>query len=167
MATLQLFHLHLHRESTPKERRVENITLWVLQWTLALTLLASACIKLFFKPDELHAVMPWTAAVSPWFITFIATMEITGAVGLVVPAWLRVIPALTPWAACAVAGMQLLALAYHLGRGEFIMIPVNLSVAIASVVIAWGRFNHLPISAVKQPVSEHIRDPGAIPRGMA
>lgn len=166
MATLQLFHFRLSK-ATPSERRLEHVTLWVLQWTLALILLASACFKLFLKPDELHAVMPWTAAVPHWFMDFISTMEITGAVGLVVPAWLRVVPVLTPWAACGVAGMQFLALAYHLGRGEFFMIPVNLAIAVAAVVIAWGRFNHLPISPVKQPVSEHIRDPGAIPRGMA
>ena len=107
------------------------------------------------------------AAVPVWFVRFIAIAEITGAVGLVVPAWLRVIPEATPWAACGIVGMQWLALAFHLGRQEWFMTPVNIVLGTAAGIVAWGRFNYLPIKEVRQPVSENINKPGAIPPGMA
>jgi hypothetical protein len=163
MATAPLFHQH----STPHDRQFENLALWILQWTLCLLLLATGILKFALTPEGLATLMPWSAAVPIWFVRFIAIMEITGAVGMVVPAWLRVVPLLTPWAACGVVGMQWLALAFHLGRQEWSMTPVNLVLGGAAAVVAWGRFNYLPIKEVKQPVSENIDKPGAIPRGMA
>jgi hypothetical protein len=161
MATLPLIH-----HSTPSDRRVENLALWILQWTLCTLLLAVGIAKFALSSDALHSMMPWSAAVPVWFVRFIAIAEITGAVGLVVPSWLRVIPEATPWAACGIVGMQWLALAFHLGRQEWFMTPVNIMLGLAAALIAWGRFNYLPIKAVRQPVSENIDKPGAIPRGM-
>jgi putative oxidoreductase len=162
MATFPLIH-----HSTPSDRRLENIALWVLQWTLCALLLGVGISKFALSHEDMRAIMPWSAAVPLWFVRFIAIMEITGAVGLVVPAWLRVVPEATPWAACGIVGMQWLALAFHLGRQEWFMTPVNIVLGIAAGIVAWGRFNYLPIKEMKQPVSENIDKPGAIPPGMA
>jgi hypothetical protein len=163
MATLPLFHPH----STASDRRLENLALWFLQSVLALVFFSVGILKYALSPESLHALMPWTMAVPTWFVRFIAFVEIAGAVGLFVPAALRVVPRLTPWSACGLVGCQWLALAFHLGRQEWHMTPVNLILGVACGIVAWGRFNYLPIASLEQPISENAREPGAIPHGMA
>ena len=69
--------------------------LWILQALLALTFLFAGGFKLAMPADLLAAVVPLPTA----FVRFIGTAECLGALGLILPALLRVAPGLTPLAA--------------------------------------------------------------------
>jgi putative oxidoreductase len=68
-----------------------------------------------------------------------------GGVGLVLPALLRFQSHLTPWAAIGIVAIMLLAVAYHLSRGEMSAVPMTVISGAFAAFIAWGRFTKAPI----------------------
>lgn len=159
--------LSLHKKSTDRDRRAEHVILWVLQGTLAAIFFFLGTLKYALPARELHALIPWTLAVPVWFVRFIAFIELCGAVGLVVPAALRVVPVLTPAAAVGLVVGQWLALAFHLGRGEWAMIPVNVSLGLACAIVGWGRSRYLPISTLPPEPPPAVHGEGRVPPGIA
>jgi len=78
-------------------------------------------------------------------VRFIGASELAGALGLVLPAATRVKPLLTPLAALGLVTVMLLAIAFHLSRGEVSALPLNLAFAALSAFVAWGRLKRVPI----------------------
>jgi hypothetical protein len=76
----------------------------------------------------------------------IGVCELLGAIGLVVPAATRVLPALTPVAASALALVMVLAAGTHFSYGEFPVIGVNVVLGGLAAFVAWGRFRRAPIA---------------------
>src|SRR5215471_12290210 len=75
--------------------RKATIGLWVVQGLLAALFLFAGSMKLVLPVESLTQQV----ALPGWFLRFIGTCEVLGAIGLVLPTALRVLPILTPIAA--------------------------------------------------------------------
>src|SRR5271168_3625417 len=127
-------------------RKGLNIALWIAQVLLALVFGMAGIMKLTQPIPALAQMMKWPGDV-PWeLVRFIGTMELLGALGILLPAATRVLPRLTPTAALGFAAIQVLAIPFHVSRGEAAMaLPINIPLLALSIFVAWGRFRAAPI----------------------
>ena len=132
------------RPATAASRRALNISLWVLQVLLG-------CY--FMMVGYSHALMPfeqvapqatWMLDVPRWLSLFIGYAEIAGGLGLIIPAATRVAPWLTPLAALGLATIMVLAMPFHVLKGEASVIWIHALTAAPAVFIAWGRWRKAP-----------------------
>jgi hypothetical protein len=65
--------------------------------------------------------------------------------GLTLPAFLRIMPRLTPIAAIGIIALMIAAATFHIARGEASVIGVNIVFAVIAAFIAWGRLMKAPI----------------------
>ena len=130
---------------TPVRRRGLRITLWVVQVGLAAMFLMAGIMKLTQPIDALVASLPWAADVPEMLVRFIGTAELAGALGLILPSLTRVKPHLTALAAIGLIVVMVLASGFHITRGEYGMVPMNLVLATAAAFVAWGRGKAAPI----------------------
>jgi putative oxidoreductase len=125
-----------------------NIGLWVAQGVLAFFYGYAGFTKLSQTMESLGAMGMSYALDFPELLTrFIGTMEVLGAIGIILPALTRIQPRLTPLAALGFSLIQLLAMAVHITRGEFGVLPMNLVLLALSLFVAWGRFRKAPIAS--------------------
>ncbi len=117
-----------------------NTVLWILQALLALAFLAAGGTKLSRPKEKLEATMSWVTDVSASTVRFIGTVEVLGALGLILPAATGVATVLTPLAAAGLGVVMLGAIVTHARRAEAQPIIVNVVLLAIAVVIAWGRF---------------------------
>ncbi|MFI5226441.1 MAG: DoxX family protein [Candidatus Limnocylindrales bacterium] len=119
-----------------------NSLLWAGQVVLALALLTVGYgHSIGFDQWVLRQGMGWLAAVGKPRMRVIGGLEILGAIGLVLPGLLGILPWLTPVAATCVAVLMVLAAIFHAGRpGERTNIALNIFNAVLAGLIAWGRF---------------------------
>src|SRR5690606_41094839 len=95
-----------------------HVVLWVVQIALAALFLQAGYMKTFVPIAELSQVIP-LAGDLPLLTRFIGVVELLDGLGLILPALLRVLPALTALAAWGIATIMVLALFYHLVRAEY------------------------------------------------
>lgn len=125
-----------------------NIGLWVAQIVLAALYLMPAYMKLMMSPAELVQMgLLWVDGAPLSLVRFIGFAELAGAIGLVLPAATRIKPNLTVYAAIGLAAIQMLAIPFHLVRGEVGVVPFNLIFLALSLLIIWGRSRKAPIAA--------------------
>ena len=74
------------------------------------------------------------------FIIFIGVCEFLGGAGLIVPAMTGVKPKVTPFAAFGLALVMILAAVFHIVRGEYNFVPINLVLGGVAAFIAYGLF---------------------------
>lgn len=72
-----------------------NIALWIIQGLLAAVFLLAGGLKLILPIDEAAKQMHLPVL----FLQFVAVCEVLGAVGLILPRLLNILPGLTPLAA--------------------------------------------------------------------
>lgn len=125
--------------------RILHLILWTAQLLLAAGLAWAASMKLFQPVEKLSAMWPWTGQVGHGLVVFTGIADLCAALGLVLPAWLRIAPRLTPVTAVAVVVLMLCAGIFHIVRGEVSVIGVNLFFAAVAVFIAWGRWKKVPV----------------------
>jgi hypothetical protein len=88
----------------PKPTRTTgNTTLWIIQGLLALLFLFAGGTKLLLPVEALQGPV----ALPGWFLRFIGTAEVLGAVGLVLPGLLSIGQRLTPLAAGGLVAVML------------------------------------------------------------
>lgn len=122
-----------------------NITLWIAAGLLALAFLGAGTMKVLRSKEQLAgAGMAWTEDFSAAMVKTIGTLEILGALGLILPALTGILPVLVPVAALGLAVTMAGAIIVHLRRRETIVPPLVLLVLAAFVAI--GRFL-VPIGA--------------------
>ena len=80
-------------------------------------------------------------------VRFIGVSEVAGAIGVVLPAATRVRPGLTPLAAIGLATIAVLAVGFHLMRGETASVVAPLVLLAIALFVAWGRGRAAPIAA--------------------
>jgi hypothetical protein len=116
--------------------------IWIAQGLLAAVLAMAGLTKLARPKTELltQGSMAWVEDFDERQIKGIGTLEIAAALGLIIPAAVNVVPALTAIAASGVVLLMLGAGATHLRRGEPQMLPVNLVLAGIAVFVAIERF---------------------------
>lgn len=121
-----------------------NILLWILQVLFAIYFLFVGVMH-FIIPPGLPAPMSWMYDLSTPLHLVSGSAEILGALGLVLPSATRIRPRLTVYAALGLGAVMLLAAVYHVTRGEFQNVPLNLLIAAVLAFIAYGRARLAPI----------------------
>jgi uncharacterized membrane protein YphA (DoxX/SURF4 family) len=118
--------------------------LWILQFLLAAVFLLSATFKLLAPIDAIQAQLP----LPELYIRAIGTVELLGALGLVLPALLRIRPSLTPLAAAGLVllmtGATLLSPSFTGGELASSILPLSLGILCA--LVAYGRTRVAPIT---------------------
>jgi uncharacterized membrane protein YphA (DoxX/SURF4 family) len=119
-----------------------NIILWIAQVLLAGMYLMAGYRKAF--TPETMAGMRWAKFNGVGLVRFIGTMELLGAVGMLLPILTGVLPWLTPLAAIGLALIQLLAIfTVHLPKKEYKALPTNIILLVLAVFVAIGRWGLL------------------------
>lgn len=124
-----------------------NVALWVAQWGLGVIFAMVGFAKLTLTPIELMAAIPWTADVPLGLVRFIGLAEFAGALGLVLPAGLKIAPRLTPIAALGLTSVMVLAVLFHFSRNEVSAVLLPLTLGGLAAFIAWGRAYKVPITS--------------------
>src|SRR4026207_1069820 len=91
-----------------------NRALWIVQGLLAALFLFAGVVKLVLPAEQLMGSVPMPVL----FIRFIGVVEVLGAIGLILPALLRIRPGLTPLAAAGLAIVMIGATGYTVAAGE-------------------------------------------------
>ncbi len=126
-------------------------TLWILQvlWGVSFSITGFGKI-LWYKPalwNQALQQVPWLSAVPQDLAVFIGVAEFLGGVGLILPAITGVKPKLTPWAAIGLTLVMILAAGFHIARGEYNFVLLNLLLAGVAAFIAYGRLVVRPIAS--------------------
>ncbi|WP_018690412.1 DoxX family protein [Ahrensia kielensis] len=125
-----------------------NVGLWVAAVLLALLYAMSVYMKLFLSHTEMVQMgLAWAENAPIAFVRFIGIAELLGIIGLILPAATRIMPKLTIYAAMGLAAIQVLAIPFHMYRGEFTALPFNLIYLGLAILIIWGRSKKAPIAA--------------------
>lgn len=131
---------------TPEPPRALRVGLWVVQGLLCVAFGMAGVMKTTTPIDQLSKNMAWVGRFSPEVVRFIGLSELSGALGLILPAATRIKPLLTPLAALGLAVVMVLASVHHLLNDEAKLVPINLALGSLAVFVAWGRFRKVPIS---------------------
>jgi hypothetical protein len=118
-----------------------NITLWIVAGLLALIFLATGTLKLTQPKAKLAASgQGWTEDFSNGAVKGIGTLEVLGALGLILPALLDTATILVPLAATGLVLLMTGAAITHARRGEYPNIAANVILAGLALFIAIARF---------------------------
>ncbi|MFM7637112.1 MAG: DoxX family protein [Crocinitomicaceae bacterium] len=129
-----------------KKSKALHIGLWVSQSLLAAAFGIAGFMKITMPVEELAKNgMSFVSYYGVGTVRFIGISEVLGALGLILPAALRIKPFLTPFAALGIAIIMVLATSYHVTHSEP-FIPTIILFLLASFV-TWGRFKKAPIQA--------------------
>lgn len=126
--------------------RALRLGLWAAQIALAFVFVSAGFVKLTTPIPQLAAMMPWTGQYSETFVRAIALVDLAGGLGILLPALTRILPRLTVLAALGCAVLQVIALVFHLSRGEAAVTPLNVVLLALSLFVLWGRNNKAPIA---------------------
>ena len=117
-----------------------NVALWIGQIVLAVVFLAAGSIKLVRSKDRLPEQMKWAEGFSQNSIRAIGTLEVLGAVGLILPAVIGIAPVLVPLAAVGLALTQVGAIIVNIRIANWPEIITNAVLIAVALFVAWGRF---------------------------
>jgi uncharacterized membrane protein YphA (DoxX/SURF4 family) len=123
-----------------------NIALWIVQILLALAFAMAGIMKVTQPIDRLETRMGWVKDVGPRGVRLIGSLEILGAIGLILPAVTGILPWLTPVAAVGFVLTMVGAMITHGRRGEYSGIGVNVVLLVLALFVVYGRFVIVPIS---------------------
>jgi putative oxidoreductase len=117
-----------------------NILLWVVQVLLACAFGMAGVMKSTQPVEALvQGGMAWAGQMPLAMVRFIGVSELLGAIGLILPAATKIKPFLTPLAALGLLTIMILAMAFHLSRGEVQATPINIVLGGLAAFVAWGR----------------------------
>ena len=118
-----------------------NIALWAVQMLLGVAFIAAGGMKVFaYEKYKAMSAKNGPSGLNHGLVTFIGLSEIAGAVGIVLPMTVNVVPWLSPAAAAGLATVMLLAVFYHIRRHEPPTAPAVLF--LLALFVAVGRFAH-------------------------
>jgi uncharacterized membrane protein YphA (DoxX/SURF4 family) len=133
-----------------QSRSTMNAALWTLQvlWGVFFSLNGFGKV-LCYNPalwNQALQEVPWLSAVPQGLFIFIGICEFFGGVGLILPAMTGVKAKLTPFAAVGLMLIMILAAVFHIVRGEYNFVPINLVLGAVAAFIAYGRMFVRPIA---------------------
>jgi uncharacterized membrane protein YphA (DoxX/SURF4 family) len=119
-----------------------NIILWILQALLALIFMYSGICKSVFSIRKLVDEKGQTGVehLSLPFVRIIGISEILGAMGLILPWWLKIFPMLTPITAILLALIMIPAAKIHYKRKEPKNVFTNTILFFICIFLAYARF---------------------------
>ncbi|MFF2119559.1 DoxX family protein [Kitasatospora sp. NPDC058184] len=113
-----------------------NIAYWLLAAPLALFYAYAGTLKATRSPDQLRPMMAWVDRVPLPALRALGTVEVLGAIGLVLPPLTGVAPPLALAAAVGLVLLQAGAVAVHLTGGDR-RIALNLGLVTTAAVTVW------------------------------
>lgn len=121
-----------------------DVAVWLEQILLTGLMLMAGVMKLTRSKESLQTKMAWVEDFTPGQIRQIGALEVLGALGLVLPTALGILPWLTPVAAFLLALLMLGAVATHVKRKEPGQAVIPLLLAGMAIFVAYGRWNLMP-----------------------
>jgi hypothetical protein len=118
-----------------------SVLLWISQGLLAALFLFAGGMKLIV-PIE---VLTEQSSLPGLFLQFIGVAEVLGAIGLILPALLRIRPGLTPLAAAGLVIIMIGATVLTLAGGDIAPALFPLGVGLLSTFVAYGRWQLAPV----------------------
>jgi len=115
--------------------------LWIVQILLAVLFAFAGGMKLVLPLDKLAGPVNLPGAL----IRFIGVVEVLGALGLILPAALRIKPWLTPLAAAGLVSVMIGAVVITLIGGDPFAAGISLVVGLLAAFVAYGRWRIAPI----------------------
>jgi hypothetical protein len=119
-----------------------HVGLWILQGLLAALFLFAGVMKLVLPVEAMAGPVAFPGA----FLRFIGVAETLGAVGLILPAWLRIRPELTPLAAAGLvvimAGATTVTAVWMAASAALFPFVVG----VLATLVAYGRWRVAPIA---------------------
>jgi len=123
-----------------------NTALWIVQILLALVFLMAGTGKVSQPKEKLkERGMKFVEDFSGGTVKVIGSLEIAGALGVVLPSLFNVIPQLTPLAAGGLVLTMIGATLTHIRRGEYPIIIVNIVLLAMAAFVAYGRLTLVPL----------------------
>lgn len=126
-----------------------NTALWIVAGLLTAVYLFSGFGK-WFVPQERMVKMShaaeWAADFKPGTLKAIGTLEILGALGLILPALLDIAPVLVPLAALGLALLMTGAVIMRIRRHELKYALADLMYLVLAAFVAFGRFGPEPFT---------------------
>jgi len=116
-----------------------NIFLWIGQVLLAFMFIYAGVMKTFQPIDELSQMLPWVTEYSKGFVRFVGLADLAGGIGVLLPYLFRWKTELTRLAALGIVAIMILAIGFHIIRGEYVALPMNIVLAGIAIFVAWGR----------------------------
>ena len=119
-----------------------NTVLWIVQGILVVMFLMVGMMKLMQPKEKMAEKMGWVEDFSQAQVRGIGTLEVMGAMGLVLPMLTGIAPILTPFAAIGLALTMVGAFMTHMRRKDP-MVPMgvmNIMLFAMAVFVAYGRF---------------------------
>ncbi len=120
-----------------------NVLVWVVSAVLAAAFLGAGLLKASQPKDKLRERMAWVDDFAPRGIKGIGAAEALGAVGLILPWALDIVPVLTPLAASGLFLTMVGAVLVHVRRGERKEIAPPAVLGLLSLFVAVARFAQL------------------------
>ncbi|HST86408.1 MAG TPA: DoxX family protein [Kineosporiaceae bacterium] len=118
-----------------------NTLLWIIAGVLAAIFLAAGLMKLTQPKAKLaEAGMVWVEGVDPKAVKALGALEVLGAIGLIVPAAVDIVPVLVPLAASGLVVVMIGAVITHARLKESPMVALNVVLLALAGFVAWGRF---------------------------
>ncbi|HMU13315.1 MAG: DoxX family protein [Bacteroidetes bacterium] len=122
-----------------------NMVLWAMQGLLFLAFGALGLMSLTMPIPKLADLLTWPGAVPELLTRGIGAVEVAGAMGVFLPALVRMQPWITSYAAMGLTTVMICAVGYHmmLFQGKA-MLP-SIILGVIAGYVAWGRETVLPI----------------------
>ena len=117
-----------------------NFWLWAAAVLLAALYLMAGIMKGAQPLEKLTVQMKWPGEY-PRLTRFVGWAEVLGAIGLILPLLTGILAWLTPLAALCLVLVQILAIGFHLRRGEAQVLPFNAVLLALAIFVAWGRWS--------------------------
>ena len=122
-----------------KKSKALHISLWIAQGLLAAVFGMAGFMKITAPVEQLaQSGMSFVTSYEAGTVRFIGVTEVLAAIGLILPAALRILPILTPLAALGLSVVMVLATQYHMSHNEPPLVTIILFVL--TLFVAWGRF---------------------------
>jgi hypothetical protein len=114
-----------------------TVAYWVVAALLALVYLYSGGLKAVRSPDQLRPMMGWIDTLPLRLVRGIGTLEMLGALGLILPPLTGIAAPLALAAATGFVLLQVGAISLHLRRGEARLIGFNIVLFVLAAVAIW------------------------------
>lgn len=118
--------------------------LWAVQIILGVAFLGYG-VAHFVVPDGLPSPMAWMYDLPAGVHYVSGAAEILGGLGLILPGLTRIQTRLTPLAALGLVAVMVLALLFHVTRGEVLNIGFTATFGVLAAFVAYGRWRLHPL----------------------
>jgi putative oxidoreductase len=123
-----------------------DIALWILQVLLALLFAAAGIRKVQLSPVALAQRAPALSTLPLPFIWCIGSAEFLAAIGLILPAATRIVPALTPAAAAGLVVLMTSATVFNAAHRKYAQLGLTVLLLLLAAVVVYGRLVLAPIA---------------------